>query len=305
MTVLVTGATGFVATHVIRAVRKAFDGPVVGAARRAEGGGQSAFDAFHSLDLADVEASRRLISHVKPRVVIHLAGCISGTPEELRTANVETARVLLDGLRGQGCDARVVLVGSAAEYGSVPISAQPVNETYVGSPAGAYGVSKLAMTRLALDSAQTYGQWVAIARPFNIIGPRTPTGLVAGALVSRLRAALASSDTRTVAIGRTSAIRDFVAVEDVARGLVQTAVAGQRGEIYNFCSGRGHAISELVRLLLAIAGEEISVEQDPSLLRSVDVDQMVGNNEKARRQLDWHPTIDFEDSVRAAWQTPA
>lgn len=298
-TTLITGASGFIAQHVAGILRRTPGQRVVGLDIRSVP--RAAFDETHTVDLTDFVATRRAVAAASPRVVYHLVGLIRGSDESIHASNVDTARNLLEALRDIAPHARVVLVGSAAEYGVVPIDAQPVRETFVGQPTGAYGRAKRELTALAERAAREFAQHVSVARPFNVIGPGVPDSLVVGAIVHRLRAAMAGPPPRSIKLGRTTAVRDFIAVEDVANGLVKVAERGRAGESYNLCSGEGHSIAELLELLITLAAEPIAVERDLALIRPGDVDAMVGSFDKAARELEWRPSISVQDSLRASW----
>lgn len=295
---LITGAAGFIAHHLSDALRRHGDGPLVGVDVRTPAA--SAYDEYHRVDLTDPKETLALIGAVRPAVVYHLVGLIRGSDSDIRETNLGTARNLLDALATVAPDARVVLLGSAAEYGPVSPSHQPIRESHVGTPTWLYGRVKQELSALARHAAGQ-GQHVLVARPFNIIGPRVPDTLVAGAIIHRLLQALRGSPPYRIAAGRTSAVRDFVAVEDVAVALIRVAEQGAPGEAYNVCSGVGHTVQQIIDCLVAETGKVVEVESDESLLRPADADVAVGSPEKIMA-LGWAPTITFEGSLRASWR---
>jgi GDP-4-dehydro-6-deoxy-D-mannose reductase len=299
MTTLITGASGFIAQHVA-GILQAAGQRVVGADLRATA--KTRFDDWFVTDLTDEHETRQLVAHAKPTIVYHLVGLIRGTDEALYQSNVVTARNLLEVLQREAPSTRIVLVGSAAEYGMVPLEHQPVRESYVGAPVNTYGRTKRELSELAATVARERGQHVVIARPFNVIGAGVPDALVIGAIVKRLREALSGAPPRSITVGRTDSVRDFIAVEDVASALIAIGDRGSAGESYNVCTGEGHTIGEALDRLAALAGEAISFERDQSLMRSGDVDAMVGSWEKAQRDLGWSPRSSFEESLRRAWE---
>lgn len=299
-TALVTGAGGFIARHLARALRRHGVTRIVGADVRASPA--EGFDDWCVADLLDASAARGLLAVAQPTWVFHLVGAIRGTDAEIRASNVTTATHALDAARDAAC---VVLVGSAAEYGPVPAAEQPVRESRARAPVTAYGGAKREVSALGERTAREEGRRVVIARPFNAVGAGIPDTLVVGAIVRRLRAALAAPPPRTIRMGTTSSVRDFVAVEDVADGLVRAAERGRAGEAYNLCSGAGHTVADVLARLLALAAEPIAVERDAALVRAGEVDTLVGSWEKAARELEWRPTIPLDESLRAAWEATA
>jgi len=299
-TTVITGASGFIAQHVARVLRRTRPGRLVGVDIRPSSG--SGFDSFHVADLTDRAATQGVLEASVPDVVYHMAGVVRGSEALVHASNVETTRNVLDVLRTVAPRARVVLVGSAAEYGVVPVADQPVVETADCRPTGAYGRAKAEVTALATEAFRDFGQHVGVARPFNVMGAGVPDAMVGGAIAHRLRSALASPAPRTIALGRTDAIRDFVDAEDVGSGLVAIAERGSPGGVYNLCTGVGHSIQELLDELLALAGEPITVTRDETLVRHGDVDALVGSCEKARHELEWNPTTSFHESIRRTWE---
>lgn len=254
-----------------------------------------------SCNLTHRDAVASVVRAVRPDVVFHLAGTANGVTADVDRSNVETTRVLLDVLREHAPEARVVAMGSAAEYGAAPRAAQPVHEDYAGQPVSPYGRAKAHVSGMVREAAQKLGQQACIARPFNVIGAGAPATLVAGALVERLRAAARKEPPRVIHVGRTAAVRDFVAVEDVCAGLLAIAARGRPGEAYNLCTGEGHSVAELLERLIGESRLSVTVVADPGLARPADVDTLVGDWGKARRELGWRPLIPFAMSVAATW----
>jgi GDP-4-dehydro-6-deoxy-D-mannose reductase len=299
MTTLVTGAAGFVGTHLVDAFYELDGAPPVGADVRPPPFG--VFRAFHLVDFRDDAAVRLLLRSVRPERVVHLIGGAHGDDCALDDLNIGSARRLLQSLEAEDLEASTVLLGSAAEYGAVPVALQPVSESFEGVPTTAYGRAKSRLSRLASD-ARLRGQRVSVARPFNIIGAGVPNSLVCGALIERIRGLTVHGETNRLAVGRTNGIRDFVAVEDVARGIALLACHPAPAPAYNLCTGTGRTVQDLLDKLLQLADLEIVVESDADLFRSGDVDQIVGSSARAHQDLGWAPRIEFEEAVARSWR---
>jgi GDP-4-dehydro-6-deoxy-D-mannose reductase len=176
---------------------------------------------------------------------------------------------------------------------------QPVVETQPLNPVSAYGCAKRDVTMLGQQAASR-GLRVVEARPFNVVGAGTPDWLVAGALVERVRAAVAPGGTRRAHVGTTSAIRDFVDVRDVASGIVAIARRGISGETYNVCTGLGRPVSDVVWEIVRLAGGGVEVTSDPALMVAGEVDAMVGSSRKLAA-LGWTARHTLEDALADAW----
>ncbi len=219
MKVLVTGASGFCGSHLISRLEREPGVEIAGLDRGAASGSPCLAQYFQA-DMCDRAAIESIVESFAPDRVFHLAGvsATSSSPDSIYEANVTGTVYLLETLvqRAPGC--KVLLAGSAAEYGPVFPECLPVTENTPCRPMGAYGISKYAATLIGIDHFNKYGLKVAIARPSNIIGPGVPKTLVVGALLDRAQKALAFPDPE-VKVGDYDSERDFVDVRDVVDAL--------------------------------------------------------------------------------------
>ncbi len=299
--VLVTGATGFLARHLIPALQSGGAWSVVGIARSHHAPPWLDQDAYHSVSAADLGQMDRLIAKVAPSAVVHLAAQVRGTASELCQNNVVTVANLLAITHRRLPSCRMILLGSAAEYGSGAQSAMPITEATTCTPEGAYGVTKLAASELALQASRSWQARVSVVRPFNIVGAGMPTYLVGGALIERMHAAIRHGGGTPVRIGRIDTERDFIAVQDVVGALLRLLEIDEGGEIYNLCSGRPTPIGELMQMLLRLSGRDLNWQIDPSLVRVDDVAASYGSNAKARARFGFTANAPLADAMLAAW----
>jgi GDP-4-dehydro-6-deoxy-D-mannose reductase len=253
-------------------------------------------------DLGSWDSARALLARVAPQALIHLAGQVHGPYAELWAANVTPVTHLLHAARESTLKLRLVLFGSAAEYGAAPEDTLPIGEDARCDPLGAYGATKLAATGLALAAARDWRTRVSVVRPFNIVGAHMPSAFVAGALIKRIHDALSAGGNQAITIGRTDTTRDFVDVGDLSSAVVRLLDRDAAGEIYNLCSGRETSIRELLDALISMVGGGLSWKEDPALVRSGDVARSFGSCTKARAQLGFEPRTALKESLRAAWR---
>ena len=295
MRTLLTGARGFCARH-LAARLHACGHTVAGIDLGSEG--PRWVDEYAEADMTRSSDVTGAVRRFHPDAIFHLAGLSRGAEADIFRVNVDGTLHLLDAVVSEVPDARVLLVGSAAEYGPVHDSELPVVETHDCRPVSPYGASKHQAVLAGLEMASR-GFKVVVARPFNIIGSGMSDELVVGALVSRIRAAAGSAGT--VRIGNLDAARDFVAVEDVAGAYIRMIDGGFWGEVFNICSGVAHTIREIAERLCGMAAFPVTLQVDPALVRPGDVPVMVGSAAKAETAFGFQPRVTLDESLLAAW----
>lgn len=299
-TVLVTGASGFSASHLALGLRAAGVTRIIGISRTPQrAGADLPWDGWRIVNPCDAKAVRALVRNVRPNHIFHLAGTPTGSEAEVFEACVGSARNLLNAVRDEAPDCGVLLVGSAAEYGYVSDSELPARETQLAAPVSVYGRAKLAATAAALQFTEAGGKAVVV-RPFNLVGAGVPTSLVVGALIERLLDAV-EGRTSTMPVGRMETKRDFLAIEDAVFGYIGLVRNGCWGTVVNLCSGKPTAIGAIVDALVAIANSPVTVLTDPALMRADDVLVNYGSWERAHALIGFTPRTPLSEALQSAW----
>jgi GDP-4-dehydro-6-deoxy-D-mannose reductase len=297
--VLITGASGFAGGYLARACAQAGD-EVFGASRR----GALPADAGEGIavDLRDLDGVRRLLAELEPEVVYHLAALSSvGRSWEQPAAtvqdNVATAVNVLEALRLEVPDARVVWVGTCESYG--PPSRLPVAEDAPLKPANPYAVSKTAGDLLAAVYVDAHGLDLVRARPFNHTGPgQLPMFIVSSLAEQAARAKLAGESSIRIVTGNPETRRDFTDVRDVARAYRLLAERGQAGQVYNVSSGQSISAADQIAVLgELVAPATIDHVVDPDRVRAHEVMDVRGANDRIRADTGWQPEIPFRTTM--------
>lgn len=287
MNVLVTGAAGFIGHRLCTLLRSNPNVQVI------------------ETDIADCDLTvlgdvHGLLFRSNPEVIYHLAGLIRADAPAMYAANVLGTVNLLEAARTRSGLARIVVVGSAAEYGPGH-GPHPIHESEECRPVGHYAVSKHAATLAALDFASR-GLDVVVARPFNLLGVGMKDGSAGGAMLARVMEARASGAAE-IRVGDMELARDFVSVNDMADALVAIAAHGKTGSVYNVASGAALRLRDILNHLLARVAHDVSVERDPALYRATDAPVVCGSYDKIRRDCGWEPTTPWWAAVDAAWNS--
>jgi GDP-4-dehydro-6-deoxy-D-mannose reductase len=304
--VLVTGASGFIGAHLVAAL--AARGDAAWALSRRPGGAAAGTRSLAG-DVRDEAALAEAIRRARPDLVVHLAGAKVGALDELEAVNVLGTERVVACVARERRGARVVVVGSAAEYGAVSASALPIREDAPLAPVGDYGRTKAAATALALAIGAREGVAVAVARVFNVTGPGEPESLVFGRIASAIAAAEASvyapgPAPAEVPVGPLGATRDLIDVRDVARALLAIAERAEPGTIVNVGRGveervRDHATRLAARARVAVRlAEPPAAEPLPPARHVADVARLTALGFRTAIPLD-RSAADLLDDARA------
>lgn len=293
--VLVTGASGFLGSEVMRQLRAAGGAPV-GLSRRAPGAGPGG--AHEAVDLVtdDLEAC---LARVRPDVIIHCAGAI-GEPRDSAgwarsfAGNFTATERVLAAAAARDDRPRIVLVSTAAIYAALAPGQPALDEDAPWRPASRYGVAKAAATMLANLMTERGELEIAIAVPFNIIGPGQPDTHVPQAFIARLREAPEVLD-----VGDLSAVRDWVDVRDAARALIGLGAPAVPGGIYNVASGRGIEVREVLDRVIALSGLAPEIRANAAFAGHSVVSRSIGNSSRLHEITGWEPEYSLDESLRS------
>lgn len=289
MKALITGAGGFVGAHLTNHLTDCGD-EVIGTDRSIDG-----------CDILEPDQVLELLRRVRPDVIYHLAGAsdVGGSwsnPLHTFRVNAEGTLNVLWAAREVGVE-RVLAVGSADVYGKVSSADLPITEDQPLAPVSPYAASKVSAEVLAEQAFRGHSQDVISVRPFNHLGPGQTTQFVAPALAHRIVSCEQTGDT-VVPVGNLTPQRDFTDVRDVVRAYRLLIEHGTSGEVYNICSGKATAISELASLMLELSPLDLTLEPQEDLIRPVDIPVLLGSNEKLCKATGWAPTIDLRTTLR-------
>ena len=295
-TVLLLGAAGFIGQAVRRELRDRTV-EVVGAGRSDASGVRYRID----LGTAGQHELDKVISAVDPVAVINCTGATHGTTEDLTIGNVVAVHALLSSLAWSAPTARLIQLGSSAEYGPAP-EGTSITEQATPRPGGGYGHTKLAGSALTLR-ARTDGFDASVLRIFNLTGPGSPPSTLVGRTLDQIRT------TGKVVLGPLETWRDFIDVRDVARAIADAALAErQLPPVLNI--GRGEAVlsRDVVTGLIEASGtgapltEETTEHAGYAGSSAATVHWQRADISAAAEHLGWRPAIGVPESLHDTWQ---
>lgn len=289
---LVTGAGGFVGGHVANAVASGS----YGAAEYVPPPG--------GWDIRDEAAVDHLIAEVQPDSVLHLAAQSFvprsfENPRETFEINVMGTLNLLQALKRQRFNGRLLYVSSGDVYGRVPDEAMPVDEARLPEPRSPYAASKIAAEQCCLAWYRAEGLDAVIARPFNHVGPGQNAKFVLPALARQVIAIAEGRQSPLIEAGDIDVTRDFTDVRDVVNAYASILQKGRSGATYLVSSGNERSVRSILADFCRLAGVEPDVRQDPAKLRSAEQRRMVANAALLRIDTGWVPRISFNTTLQS------
>jgi GDP-4-dehydro-6-deoxy-D-mannose reductase len=289
MKALVTGAGGFVGQALVRHLEASGDEVI-------------ALDREGGPDIVDPAAVRQAFDRHRPDAVYHLAAVTH--VGESWDAPLEVFRINAEGTLNvlSACAAaevgRVLVIGSADEYGAVRPEDLPLTEDAPLRPLSPYGASKVAAEYLAFQAFLGEGLPVIRVRAFNHTGRDQSDRFMIPGLARRIATA-ERAGRKEIPVGSLEPVRDFTDVDDVVVAYRLLIERGEPGEVYNVCSGIGHSVAEVAELLLGLARHAIELAPDPTLTRAIEVPRLVGDNTRLHQATGWAPAIPFEETLAA------
>lgn len=253
------------------------------------------------LDVRSDEEIARAIDLGTPDYVVHLAGIAfapeaNASPIRAFEINALGAMRVISALARSGASrTRVLVVGSAEEYGQQAESAYPIAESAGLRPLTPYAVAKAAQEMIALQAHRAHGQQVICTRSFNHSGVGHGASYLLPTLVRRARELPAAGGR--LRIGNGGVIRDYLHVADVVNAYLSLLEKGLAGEVYNVCSGRGITVRELAERVLKHAGVSAEISEDAALQRPIDVPLLIGDNSKLRTATGWSAARSIDDII--------
>jgi dTDP-glucose 4,6-dehydratase len=302
--VLVTGAGGFIGSHLVEGLVRA--GANVRAFVRYNS--RSSYGMIELLDpgivreldmyagdLRDSDAVERSLKEME--VVLHLGAVIPIPysyvhPREVAETNVMGTLNLLQAARSASLE-KIVITSTSEVYGSALYV--PIDEKHPQQAQSPYSATKIAADKLAESYHCSYDLPIAVARLFNVFGPRQSARAVVPTIITQ------ALSLDKIHLGAMYPVRDFTYVTDaVAAFMCIAASPASIGEVINIGTGHGISVGDLVDRIVELADVHAGVAFDALRIRpeASEVVRLICDNSKARELLGWTPTVTLDEGLR-------
>jgi NAD dependent epimerase/dehydratase len=303
-TVLVTGAGGFIGSHLTERLVK--DGHEVRAFVRYNG--RDGYGHLDDLprdireaieiergDLKDPEAVRRAVADRE--WVFHLGALIAIpysylNPYDVVQTNVVGTAHVLDACRSSSSLERLVLTSTSEVYGTA--RSVPIDETHPLQAQSPYAATKIAADALGESYHRSFGVPVTILRPFNTFGPRQSARAIIPTIISQ------ALTRDVVKLGRLDPRRDLTFVKDTVGGFVSIAGCDAAvGRVVNIGRGEDISIGDLVALIERRLAKSFRIDTERERVRPAasEVERLLAGTALAERLWDWKPRYSLEDGL--------
>ena len=304
MPVLVTGAGGFIGSHLVEAlvkrgarvrafVRYTSRGDL-GALEQLDEQTRSSVEVVHG-DLCRQDIVRAAFDGVS--VAFHLGALVAipysyQSPDEVVAVNVSGTLNVLQAARHAGVR-RLIHTSTSEVYGTA--RRVPMDETHPLQGQSPYSASKIGADKLAESFARSFELPVLTVRPFNTFGPRQSTRAVIPTIITQLL------DDRRIRLGNLHPRRDFTFVTDTVAGFLRAAeVVELPWQEINLGTGHDVSVGEVLELIAGLLGVTPDVTTETERIRPThsEVDRLCASNRRAAEVLGWAPQVSLEDGLR-------
>lgn len=298
--VLVTGAGGFIGSHLVRhLVETGYD--VTALVKYNANSSWGWLDTFHhsvikdiKVELGDVRDPEQMMKYKDMDIIFHLAALIGIpysyiAPRSYIDTNITGTLNILQACREKG--ALMIHTSTSEVYGTA--LRNTIDEDHPIQTQSPYSASKYAADCLVKSFSLSFDLPAVIVRPFNTFGPRQSLRAVIPTIISQ------AWKGSTIQLGDVDTERDFIFVDDTVEAFIKAAEKGKHGEIYNIGSGEKRTIKSIVKDVSKIIGKPLEIKSDTKRFRppKSEVRVLICFNEKARTNLGWKQEWDFKRAL--------
>ncbi len=247
-------------------------------------------------DLLKPLTIQKAIETVRPEVIINAAGIVSNT-EESNQNPIFTSNILNAALSSELSYKKIIILGSAAEYGVVDADDSPVREDAVLNATSSYGLSKVKETTTALEFRKKYKLPIIIARIFNPFGQGMHQRLLVPQIISQIEE-IKKGTRKSIEISRLDTKRDYINIKDVADAIKTIVEHDAKEVVYNIGSGKSTSNKELIEYML----QNSELTSKPPIIETMSEPEALVASQaditRLKTEFGWVPKYSVEQTVK-------
>lgn len=306
---IITGADGFVGNRLLARIKAAFPNTrVIAAVRPKDGRPLSLPNADQTISF-DLNSTKHedFISDLQPDGVVHLAAQASvaasfSNPLESWNTNLIGTVKFAEAICRYRPNCRFVFASTAEIYGLSFQRSLPLDETASLCPTNPYAASKAACD-LAIGEMALRGLDAVRIRAFNHTGVGQSDKFVVASFAKQIARMELGLQAPVIQVGALDRWRDFLDVDDVCSAYEAALMAESVTDaVYNIATGKARRIGDILNALLEKSYVVPKIETEVTRMRPTDVERVSGNWDKAAKNLNWYPTVPWEETLARVLQ---
>lgn len=242
-------------------------------------------------DIKKYHEIERTLKMARPYEIYFLASLVTIAKSfslilDIFNTNIMGATKFFEAVKNICPQARILVSGSAEEYGKVPPNLIPIIENTSLHPVSPYGLSKKLQQEIGFYYYKTFGLNLIFTRTFHYSGPSQPPTFVISSFAKQI-VEIENKKRRFIKVGNLNAKRDFTDIRDVVRAYYLIMEKGEIGKVYNVSSNESLSIGELLNKMIHKSKSKIKIKVDPKRFRVSDVPNFVGDNTQLIKNTGW------------------
>jgi len=256
---------------------------------------------LYTCDLTDMGSVIRTLEDVQPDYIFNMAAIANVRmcfeyPSAIFRNNVDSTLNLLEAVRVLKMKPIIHHCSTSEVYGQVKSEDVPIKETHKIDPINVYAISKFAQEKLMRSYYLSYGIPVVLTRSFTYINPRRPD--IFSSAFARQVVEIEKGKRDKLVYGNLESVRSIIDVRDIVEAYWIAVNNCDYGEDYNIGVEKSVTVGEFLEILLSKSSVKVPHEQDPKLLRPVDVTLQIPDVSKFENKTGWKPKYSLNESIQ-------